>query len=486
MVLSSGKGKKNEIFRQDALDRLSSPERLDQLMQIIKPADWIALMGLGGLIGCGVIWSIFGRIPVTVQGRGVFTQPRQVIDLQSTIAGQLQTLNISNGACVKKGDVLATIEPTELSKQLQLSTSKLAELRVQAASSLGISGQRIQIERSAIDASRNSLQQRLQSTLAFSPTLQATGIDAINEQRRSQQQRLQDAQALVPVMQQRLESRQYLEAQGAIPKEDLVQIEQQYIQARQAVTDTEAQIKQLDVQETQTEQQYLNDLQSATEVEAQLQELDTRTKRLEQEALDNSTQWNSQITATEREIAQLTQQHSINSRIISAHDGCIVELTATTGQVVQPGLRLASVQIPQGEDDHLTGVTYFAVKDGKRIQPGMKVMITPDTIQRERFGGVVGTVVNVSALPVTMEGAVSVIGNPEIVKTLVDPAAAMIEVSAELAADPKTPSGFQWSSSQGPTAQITPGTTATALITLEERAPITFILPFLKELAGAQ
>jgi HlyD family secretion protein len=486
MVLSHGKGKKNEIFRQDALDRLSSPERLDQLMQIIKPADWIALVGLGGLIGCGVIWSIFGRIPVTVQGRGVFTQPRQVIDLQSTTGGQLQTLNISNGACVKKGDVLATIEPTELTKQLQLSNSKLAELRVQAASSLGLSGQRIQIERSAIDASRNSLQQRLQSTLAFSPTLQAKGIDAIDEQRRSLQQRLQDAQALVPVMQHRLETRKRLEAQGAIPKEALLQIEQEYIQARQAVTDTEAQIKQLDVQETQTEQQYLNNLQSATEVKAQLQELDTRTKRLEQEAFDTSNQWNAQITATEREIAQLTQQYNTSSRIVSAHDGCIVELTATAGQVVQPGLRLASVQSPKGEGDHLTGVTYFAVKDGKRIQPGMKVMITPDTIQRERFGGVVGNVSNVSALPVTMEGAVSVIGNPEVVKTLVDPSGAMIEVNAKLAIDAKTPSGFQWSSSQGPTAKITPGTTATALITLEERAPITFILPFLKELTGVQ
>jgi HlyD family secretion protein len=484
MAFSHGKGKKNDIFRQDALERLSSPERLDQLMQVIKPADWIALVGLGGIIGCGVLWSIFGRIPVTVQGRGVFTQPRQVIDLQSTIAGQLQTLNISNGACVKKGDVLATIAPTELAKQLQLSKSKLAELRVQAGSSLGLAGQRIQTERSAIDASRNGLQQRLQSTIAFSPTLQTKGIDAIDQQRRSLQQRLQDAQALVPVMQQRLETRKNLLAQGAIPQEALLQVEREYIQARQSVADAEAQIKQLDVQETQTEQQYLNNLQSATDVRAQLQELDTRAKRLEQETLDTSNQWAAQITATEREIAQLTQQYTTNSRIVSAHDGCIVELTATVGQVVQPGLRLASVQIPQGAGDGLSGVTYFAVKDGKRIQPGMKVMITPDTIQRERFGGVVGTVANVSALPVTMEGAISVVGNPEVVKTLVDPSGAMIEVNAKLTADAKTPSGFQWSSSQGPTAKITPGTTATALITLEERAPITFILPFLKEMTG--
>lgn len=31
---------KNKIFREESLERLSSPERLDQLMQIIGRQDW--------------------------------------------------------------------------------------------------------------------------------------------------------------------------------------------------------------------------------------------------------------------------------------------------------------------------------------------------------------------------------------------------------------------------------------------------------------
>jgi HlyD family secretion protein len=134
----------------------------------------------------------------------------------------------------------------------------------------------------------------------------------------------------------------------------------------------------------------------------------------------------------------------------------------------------------------LTGITYFAIKDGKQIQPGMKVLITPDTQQRERFGGVVATVAGVSALPITTEGAMSVVGNPEVVKTLVGSAGAAIEVNTKLEPDPTTPSALKWSSSRGPDSKITPGTTAMALVTVEERAPITFILPFLREFTGVR
>lgn len=59
------------IFRKEALERLSSPEQLDQLMQIVTPRSWLPLAALGGLLACGFIWSLVGRIPVTTTGRGV-------------------------------------------------------------------------------------------------------------------------------------------------------------------------------------------------------------------------------------------------------------------------------------------------------------------------------------------------------------------------------------------------------------------------------
>ena len=65
---------KSSLFRPEALERLSSPEQLDQLMQIVTLRSWLPLATLGGLLLCAVAWGVFGRIPVTTSGQGVIVQ----------------------------------------------------------------------------------------------------------------------------------------------------------------------------------------------------------------------------------------------------------------------------------------------------------------------------------------------------------------------------------------------------------------------------
>jgi hypothetical protein len=65
---------KQQIYRQEALDRLSSPDQLDQLMPLTNPRGWIALAGAGLLLLAGVLWAVFGTITVTVDGEGVFSR----------------------------------------------------------------------------------------------------------------------------------------------------------------------------------------------------------------------------------------------------------------------------------------------------------------------------------------------------------------------------------------------------------------------------
>ena len=121
---------KRSLFRKESLERLSSPERLDQLMQVVSPKSWLPLVALGSIVGVAVIWSIYGRIPITVEGRGVLIYPSNVVPLQSKSAGQLMALNIKVGDVIKKGQVLATIDQAELRKQLQQQRAKLTELAI--------------------------------------------------------------------------------------------------------------------------------------------------------------------------------------------------------------------------------------------------------------------------------------------------------------------------------------------------------------------
>jgi HlyD family secretion protein len=113
----------------------------------------------------------------------------------------------------------------------------------------------------------------------------------------------------------------------------------------------------------------------------------------------------------------------------------------------------------------------------------MKIQVTPDTVKRERFGGIIGVVSAVSAFPVTKEAATLSLGTPEVAERLLgnEP---QIEVVASLEKDNSTTSGFRWSSSKGPALQITTGTTTTARVLVEERTPVSYILPFLRSVSG--
>lgn len=530
---------KEKIFRQESLERLSSPERLDQLMQVVNPKDWLILMVFGGLTTIGLIWSIFGRIPINVEGRGVLIQPRQVVDFQSSIAGQLKSLQVKSGQCVKKDEVLATIDPADTRQQLQLTKGKLEQLQRQAEDSLSLANQRMQLEKSAIAASHTTLkkrledarsltpilkakgldaikqqqinlQQRLQDTQKLTPVLKNQGLTAISQQRISIQQRLKDAQALVPLFEQRFQKRRELAKIGAIATDSVLQAEQEYQQGLQAVAQLQAELKQLDVSETQTQQnylqnlrttgeiqaqmqqlvlestkterEYLDNLRSVSDIQSQLQELETKEKRLAQENLESRNQRNKEIQEVSREISRLEQQLTQNSHILSTQDGCILELTATVGQVVQPGTRLGTLR--GGGNDSPSVITYFPIKDGKQIRSGMSISITPDTVQRERFGGILGKITTLSPLPVTKEGAVSLIGNSDIVTSLIAQNGVAIQVNADLITDSSTFSGYKWTSSKGPESKITSGTTTSVRVTIEQRAPITFVIPILRDLAG--
>ena len=75
---------------------------------------------------------------------------------------------------------------------------------------------------------------------------------------------------------------------------------------------------------------------------------------------------------------------------------------------------------PQEESSsQLVFLAYFTIGDGKRIQPGMNIMITPDTVKREQFGGILGSVTSVSSFPVTNQSAADLLGNAELAEALI-------------------------------------------------------------------
>ena len=471
-----------KLFRKESLERLSSPEQLDQLMRVVGPKAWLPLATLGTLLTGAVIWSVVGRIPITVAGQGVLISPRQVVQLQSPGSGQIQTLNIKVGDVVKKGDVLATVEQADLQKQLQQEQAKLAELQGQNQSAGSLQGQRLAQDKLTSLQQRLALEQNLRDTQNLTPVLREKSVEALQQDRLNIGQRLQALQFLLPTLKERWEKRQEIAREGAISADLVLQSRQEYLSNLATLSDAASQLKQLDVKEADAKREYLNNLNSITDIKAKLRALDSSDTLLAQQNLENSTTRQNQIQEVKRNVARLKLQLENSSRIVSQYDGRILELAAVPGQVLGAGSSLGSINI-EHPGDKLMSLTYFTVEAGKKIKPGMPLQVTPVTVKRERFGGILGQVTTVSPFAPTLQGVDVLVGNEEIAKNLTANGQ-QVEVFAALQEDPSTASGFKWSSSKGPSEKISAGTTTQVRVKVGERAPISYVIPLLKSVTG--
>lgn len=473
-----------KLFRQKSLERLSSPEKLDQLLRVVSPKSWISLVTFGCLLISGFAWSIFGRIPFNVEGQGVLIYPGKVVPLQSSVTGQVKTLNIEAGDFIKQGDVIATIERADLRQQLQLARTKLQQLQQQDRQALSLQEKRKNSDRQTTAQQNESLTQQLTSLQQLTPLLQSKDQSEIALERQNLQQRLKTLSRLQLTFQNRLNKRQQLAKQGAISEDTLLQTEQEYVENLNNIEDIKLQLQQVETKQAEALQKYWDNLNQIKDVQAQLQELNSQQADKTQQDLETTTTRQKEIQEQKRTIADLQQQIKDNSTIASQHTGNILETTITPGQVLDSGTRLANINLGKPSDE-LVSITYHSVADGKKIQSEMEMQITPQSVKRERFGGIVGEVTQVSAFPVAKEAAINTVGNAEVVEGLTaNNQQGLIQVVAALKPDAQTYSGYEWSSSAGPQLKISAGTTTTTRVTVEERAPITFILPILRSLTG--
>jgi len=60
----------NKIFRKSALDRISSPEQLNEYMKVAGPGMWCIMAGLAVTFAAFIVWGLLGSIPETTDITG--------------------------------------------------------------------------------------------------------------------------------------------------------------------------------------------------------------------------------------------------------------------------------------------------------------------------------------------------------------------------------------------------------------------------------
>ncbi|HCN50550.1 MAG TPA: NHLP bacteriocin system secretion protein [Chryseobacterium sp.] len=411
------------FFRKSALEKLSTPEKLDQLIKVTGPKAWIALFTVFIALGTGICWAVFGTVKTKLNAIGVVLGG-EVHEVVATSQGQLIKLHIAIGDKVKKGDVIATIQQPELYQQIEDAKAVLSDRKFEMGKLMAYGSQGNQLEGKLIDQNRVSIQGEIDSEkkkLAF--------------------------------LYNQLESENNLLSKGLIIKSQVAGTKQQIDASKNTIERLKGQM----VQASSQQHNLGFDLQQKITLQ------------------------NQRISEAERNLQFLSERYETQNKIKSPYDGEVVEVLTDAGVVVGAGTPLFKLKnIGTEKLAGLKGVLYIPSQDGKKIKKGMEAFVVPSTVQPQEYGFIEGKVTYVSDFPITQQGMMTSVKNDQLAKGLLA-SGPLFEVHVEFEKDPNSYSGYKWTSAKGPNVSIKEGTSCSGKITINQEPPATIVVPAFKK-----
>lgn len=411
------------IFRQVSLERLSSPEQLDQMLQVTSPRAWAGLVAIFVLLCAALVWGFKGTISTTAPGQGVIVRTGGVINVVTRGGGMVLSLNARVGDKIKANQVIATIAQPVLSEKTRAIQEELAEAMRERDHSLQIINDSTKLQ-----------------------------VEALERQRANDELQIQELGDQVKLTNEQITADEQLVTKGLITRQQALEMKQKLVKIQDQIATLKAEVKQLDAQKFSIE--------SAPQGE-------------ETTMLDR-------IANLQRDLAASRKELLMAENVISPYDGQVLELKVSSGSNVTMGQPILSIQ----PDEHnLELVAYVSSSNAKDIKNGMEVQVSPTNIKREEYGFMRGDVVYVSDYPATPAALMRNFENESLTSAL-SASGPVTEVRVALHRDTKTPTGFEWSASKGPSTIITSGTICGIQIVTKRQQPISLVFPYIKKKLG--
>lgn len=96
---------KKEIFRQKSLDKVKSPESLDDYIQVANPSIWLVLISIVLLLIGACIWGVFGHIDSVIETKVYVEDSVIVCNIPEENAS-----SVEEGMAVRFNDCEATVK----------------------------------------------------------------------------------------------------------------------------------------------------------------------------------------------------------------------------------------------------------------------------------------------------------------------------------------------------------------------------------------
>ncbi|HEX3685824.1 MAG TPA: NHLP bacteriocin system secretion protein [Bryobacteraceae bacterium] len=412
-----------KLFRQVSIERLSSPEQLDQVLRVTSFRTWLILAAVFAVLGVVVTWGYAGSIPTTATGEGVIVRRGGVLNIVARGAGVILDIRAKPGDKIRPDEVIATIAQPELMEKLRATRNALEDAKRQRVQNFEIQKDAARLQVEALERDRTNVQ------------LQITEL----------QERLKYAG-------EQIKSEEQLLAKGLVTKQQVNTARQAQVNIQQEIDGLAAKLKQFDAQEYS--------------INAQPQQTDLPAQ--------------ANVASIERDLAGLQQQLNLAERVVSPYGGEILESKVYPGSSVASGQALFSIQPDAAK---LEVVAYVPSSQAKDIHQGLEVQISPMNIKREEYGFMRGVVNYIADYPSTPEALMRNFQNSSLVAAL-SQAGPVSEIHASIKENAATPTGFEWSTSQGPPSRITSGTICFVEIVTKRQRPVSLVFPYLKKQTG--
>ncbi len=166
------------------------------------------------------------------------------------------------------------------------------------------------------------------------------------------------------------------------------------------------------------------------------------------------------------------------SRIVSPVNGRILSMNMQEGGMAVAGDTLATLEI-DGAASRMEAVLYVSAELAGKIRTGMEVQLSPDIVNKEEYGFMLGRVISIAEYPETEQSMMQTLGNGNLVALLAGQGAPL-KVVVDIIPDGLTISGYKWSSPGGAPYAIPGGTLANGAVVVERERPIAKVIPFFK------
>lgn len=387
----------------------------------------LKILSLGSLflLGCLLVaitfllfWATHSWIVIEARGNGVVLNPAGLYQVSTRSEGTIRFFTVHQGQEVKKGDLLAKIYNPQI------------ELRLESA--------RVKL---------NNLQQEFQKLKDQIATEEKALKSALKRE-------IQASEYVKNQIEQEINS---LTNDWTVKKQFFEKGLISYVTVQQA----EFVLVQKEIEEESIKEKLAN-LHAEIDKGYRVQEVMSKESSIEEQKKD--------VAILESQISSM--------EIYSPYDGTIIAFLKDTGGTVHLGEPLLVIEPIQTSSTPFVVYGYFPIDTGQAIQVGTPVEMEFTFINENEYGKMKGVVHSVSKYAVSSERLAETLYNQEMIKKLLEGAAAVLEVIIDPLKDSNNPGEYLWTTGSHPSIPITTGLQCVLYADVEEKKPLYFIFPF--------